>query len=255
MKPNIIIRLLALAATAGSCFAHNTGVPHGDGGDPQDMSSAMTLFEVLLAQKPDATSSRPALQNAIAGSLLKTATSSQAAAAPSAPAWFSRKRPGTAIAEPPMPFTHTPNRPLRSTQLLASAPLNPLSFGVSPLSFGFLASFQPPAGNGSLMAASFQPFKPYVRYYSDTTTFYMQSDNGMSAYNTWMPNRMVGITAWQQQVPIATSYFAGTTDTEGNAASLSYKQPNYWRLPLVPTVSASPQQITATTFTLSLIHI
>jgi arylsulfatase A-like enzyme len=106
-----------------------------------------------------------------------------------------------------------------------------------------MASISPlasaPAGNGSLMAASFAPFKPKVRYYWDATTFYEESDNMPDN----MPNRMYGITSWQQQVPIPAAYFASVTNPEGTTASLGYGQPNYWRLPLAPTVAATPTLI------------
>ena len=60
-----------------------------------------------------------------------------------------------------------------------------------------------PAGNGALMAASFGAFKPRVRFYWDATTFYEESDNVPD--NTRMPNLMVGITSWQQQIPLPAS--------------------------------------------------
>jgi arylsulfatase A-like enzyme len=55
-----------------------------------------------------------------------------------------------------------------------------------------------------------------------------------------MPNKMFGITTWQQQVPIPAAYFAHSTSNENNAGSLGYQQPNVWRIPLVPVPSASP---------------
>ncbi len=113
-------------------------------------------------------------------------------------------------------------------------------------SLASISSFTAPAGNGALMAASFAPFKPRVRYYWDTTTFYEESDNMPD--NTMMPNLMVGITSWQQQVPLPASYFASTTNPENSTSSLGYGQPNYWRLPLVPTPSASPIAISAGNF-------
>lgn len=94
----------------------------------------------------------------------------------------------------------------------------------------------PPAGNGLLMAASFAPFKPKVRYNWDSTTFFLESDNTPEG----MPNKMFGITTWQQQVPIPAAYFAHSTSNESNAGSLGYQQPNVWRIPLVPVPSASP---------------
>ena len=99
------------------------------------------------------------------------------------------------------------------------------------------AFFTPAAGtpcdNAALMAASFGAFKPKVRFYWDATQFYAESDNFPD--RTQMPNLMVGITSWQQQIPVPASYFASTVNPENNAGSLGYRQPNYWRLPLVPT--------------------
>ena len=92
-----------------------------------------------------------------------------------------------------------------------------------------------PAGNGTLMAASFGPFKPKVRFYWDSTYFYEESD-GMPD-RALAPNLMVGITSWQQHFPLFTSYFASTTNPENSAASLGFGQPNVWKLQLVmPTI-------------------
>ncbi|MDB6004862.1 MAG: phospholipid-binding protein, partial [Prosthecobacter sp.] len=102
-----------------------------------------------------------------------------------------------------------------------------------------LAAPPPPSGNGALMAASFAPFKPKLRFYWDGTTFYEESDNTPDG----MPNRMAGITSWQQQIPLPVAYFAGTPNPENSSASLGFGQPNYWRLPLVPTVAATPTLI------------
>ena len=107
-----------------------------------------------------------------------------------------------------------------------------------------ISPFTAPAGNGALMAASFAPFKPLVRYYWDGSTFYTESDNMPDN----MTNKMVGITSWQQQIPLPTSYFASTTNPEKDTASLGYGQPNYWRLPLVATPAASPIPISAGNF-------
>ena len=93
------------------------------------------------------------------------------------------------------------------------------------------------ADNSALMAASFAPFKPKVRYYSDSTYFYEESDGIPS--RTLMPNLMVGITSWQQQVPLPTSYFSNTINP-ADSGSAGYLQPNYWRIPLVPVPAASP---------------
>ena len=97
--------------------------------------------------------------------------------------------------------------------------------------------YTPPAGNGTLMAASFAPLKPNLRTYWDSTYFYVECDNMPD--RIMMPNLMVGITAWQQQIPLPTSYFFGTTNPENNAGSMGYGKPNVWRLPLVPVPAAS----------------
>ena len=104
------------------------------------------------------------------------------------------------------------------------------------------ATFVAPAGNGTLMASSFAPFKPKVRYFWDGTYFYEESDGIPD--RTRMPNLMVGITSWQQQVPLPTSYFSSTTNGTTNTGSLGYLQPNYWRIPLVPVAAASPISLT-----------
>ena len=103
-----------------------------------------------------------------------------------------------------------------------------------------------PAGYGAAMAASFGAFKPRVRSYFDATTFYVESDNVPD--NSRMPTPMVGITSWQQQIPLPASYFASTTNPERDQGSLGYGKPNVWRLPLVPTPSASPIPISAGNF-------
>lgn len=93
-------------------------------------------------------------------------------------------------------------------------------------------------GNGELMSASFLPFKPKLRFYNDASYFYIESDGIPD--RTRQPNLMVGITTWQQQVPMPVSYFIGTTNGTNNAGSLGFGQPNVWKLPLVPVPAASP---------------
>ncbi|MDY3552223.1 YHYH protein [Gemmata sp. JC717] len=66
--------------------------------------------------------------------------------------------------------------------------------------------------------AHFEPFKDKLQYRSDDTWFYVGS-NGMPDHPM-----MVGITAWQQQVPIPQAY------TGRNA----------WQIPLVPKLSDRP---------------
>ncbi len=70
------------------------------------------------------------------------------------------------------------------------------------------------------IAASFEPFAKLkqVKYRQDADFFYVESNS--------MPNHkmMVGITAWQQQVPIPQPYFGD----------------NAWRIPLNPVVATKP---------------
>ena len=152
---------------------------------------------------------------------------------PVAPAWF--ETPSSHVATKPAPARPWSTVPQRQPViLLASSALNPTGLG-----FGEgIASFISPAGNGTLMTASFSPFKPRVRLYNDGTYFYVEGDNVPDP--AIMPAPMVGITAWQQQIPLPVSYFFGTTNPENNVGSLGYGQPNVWRLPLVPTPASSP---------------
>lgn len=68
------------------------------------------------------------------------------------------------------------------------------------------------------VAASFQAFAPKVKTRWDERFFYVESD-GLPTHNL-----MVGITAWQQQVPLPQPY-------TGN---------NAWRIPLQPRLAAQP---------------
>ena len=74
----------------------------------------------------------------------------------------------------------------------------------------------PPAA--AAMEAAFAPFAPTVRTRSDGQYFYVES-HGMPDHPM-----MIGITAWQQQVPIAHDYVGA----------------NAWRIPLVPKPAANP---------------
>ncbi len=111
----------------------------------------------------------------------------------------------------------------------------------APAWFGNASGPAAALGEGSpraaLMAASFAPFKPKVRFYWDDTFFYEESDGFPD--RTLMPNLMVGITAWNQQVPMTASYFASTPN-----GSI----PNYWRIPLVPVPASVPYEINSTQF-------
>lgn len=152
---------------------------------------------------------------------------------PGAPAWF--ETPSSRVAaKPASALPWSPTRGRQPGFLLASSALNPTDLGFG----GVIASFLAPAGNGTLMSASFAPFRPRVRSYNDGTYFYIEGDNVPDP--ALMPSPMVGITSWQQQIPLPVSYFFGTTNPENNVGSLGYGQPNVWRLPLVPTPAASP---------------
>lgn len=83
------------------------------------------------------------------------------------------------------------------------------------------------------IAESFAPFKPKVRYTWDENYFYEESDGFPD--RTRMPNLMVGITAWNQQIPIPAAYFAGNSSS-------------YWKIPLAPVPASTPYAITRETF-------
>ena len=70
-------------------------------------------------------------------------------------------------------------------------------------------------------AAAFQAFSPRVKLRWDTNFLYIEN-NGLPAHGM-----MVGITNWQQQVPMPQAY-TGT---------------NAWRLPLTPVPATQPQSI------------
>ena len=103
-----------------------------------------------------------------------------------------------------------------------------------------------PTGNAALMAASFGPFKPKVRFYWDSTGFYEESD-GLPD-RALLPNLMVGITSWQQQIPLPTSYFAATINPERDTGSIGFGKPNVWKLPLVPVPSVAPISLSGGNF-------
>ena len=75
--------------------------------------------------------------------------------------------------------------------------------------------------NQPLAAVPFRAFAPHVKVRWDDTFFYVESD-GMPVHPM-----MVGITAWQQQVPLPQSYFGD----------------NAWRFPLNPLPARQPQSI------------
>ena len=100
----------------------------------------------------------------------------------------------------------------------------------------------PGTGNVALMFSSFEPFKPSVRVYNDASYFYVEGDSMPDS--VLMPTPMVGITSWQQQLPIPVGYFSNVTNPEADTASLGYGQPNVWKIPLVPAPAATPISLT-----------
>ena len=74
----------------------------------------------------------------------------------------------------------------------------------------------------SFLDSAFAPYKPALSTASDATYFYVNSA-GIPAHNM-----MVGITAWQQQVPIPQPY-TGT---------------NHWSIPLQPVYASTPLSTT-----------
>ncbi len=79
----------------------------------------------------------------------------------------------------------------------------------------------PTSAQPALLSSAFQPFAPKVKTRADGQFFYVESD-GMPAHNM-----MVGITAWQQQLPLPQPY-------TGN---------NAWRIPLNPVPAQTPAPI------------
>ncbi len=77
------------------------------------------------------------------------------------------------------------------------------------------------SNRASQIAAAFTPFAPRVKTHADEKYFWVESD-GLPAHNM-----MVGITAWQQQVPLPQPYFGD----------------NAWQFPLAPVPAAQPQTI------------
>ncbi|MEY3607273.1 MAG: hypothetical protein RLZZ447_61 [Verrucomicrobiota bacterium] len=94
----------------------------------------------------------------------------------------------------------------------AAAPASP---ALAPVTAGAA-----PPGYGAVMAASFGAFRPKVRTYWDQTTFHIESDSMPDPVR--QPNLMVGITSWQQQVPVPVSYFASLNSPERDQASIAF---------------------------------
>jgi arylsulfatase A-like enzyme len=124
---------------------------------------------------------------------------------------------------------------IRTTRIAALGAFDIAAF------FAYSATI-PGTGNVALMFSAFEPFKPGVRVYNDANYFYVESDSMPDA--ALMPTPMVGITAWQQQLPIPVGYFSNVTNPEPDTGSLGYGQPNVWKIPLVPVPAASPISLT-----------
>ena len=237
MKINaLLLSAIAAFASPTAIFAHDNGAAHGDPRfAPQNFSTQppSEMLEILRAGKGVPSADSDAIK-ALTARYLSRRSNRPSDAGGSEPSTFTGRQANSAtgadIAAPQWQFVTTP-------------------FSLSDVSASdafTLTSYTAPAGNGTLMAASFGAFKPRVRFFWDGTTFYEESDNMPD--NTTMPNLMVGITSWQQQIPVPASYFANTTNPENSTSSLGYGQPNYWRLPLVPVPSASPIPISAGNF-------
>ena len=238
MKTNAALLPLILTLAAPICaLAHDSGAAHGDPRFSARNFSAqppMEMLEILRDGKGIPAADSDAIK-ALTARYLSRRSNRPADAGSSAPSAFTRRQAesatAAATAAPQWQFVTTPFNPLDA---FIDVPFT-------------LTSYTAPAGNGALMAASFAPFKPHVRYDWDGAFLYLQGDGVPD--RTLMPNPMVGITSWQQHIPLPISYFAGTTNPESSSLSLGYKKPNVWTLPLIPTPSASPIAITASSFT------
>ena len=79
----------------------------------------------------------------------------------------------------------------------------------------------PPADQAPLQSAPFRSFQPQVKLRWNQSFLYVEN-NGLPTHPM-----MVGITAWQQQVPMPQSYFGE----------------NAWRIPLKPIAAQKPQTL------------
>ncbi len=120
--------------------------------------------------------------------------------------------------KPPMGIVLRNHDEARRVILLASANPNQPLLAAAGTTSGGAGSASGPAAR---IAASFTPFAPKVKTRSDANFLYVESD-GLPLHNM-----MVGITAWQQQVPLPQPY---TGD-------------NAWRIPLNPVPSKNPASI------------
>ncbi len=227
-KSTPLFPLILTLAGSLCALAHDTGALHGDASANVQSSAAQPPQEILKVLR-DGTGIPSADNDAIkaltARYLSRRSNRPSDAGGNAATLRVGRDVRSARVVNPAAPQWE-----------LVTTPFNPLNAFTRDVFTP--VTYVPPAGNGALMAASFGAFRPKVRFYWDATTFYEESDNVPD--NTMMPNLMVGITSWQQQVPLPAAYFASVTNPENSTGSLGFGQPNYWRLPLTPTVATSP---------------
>ena len=225
MKYTPFLFPLILILAGPMCALAHDAAAHGDaqfGAHDFSAQPPREIMEVLLDGEGIPAAESDAIRT-LAARYLSRRSNRPAASGSSTPSTFAHRE------------TQSATRAAAGWQFVTT-PFNALdAFADGPFT---LTSYTPPAGNGALMAASFGAFKPRVRFFWDSTIFYEESDNMPD--NAQMPNLMVGITSWQQQVPLPAAYFASVTNPENSAGSLGSGQPNYWRLPLTPTVATSP---------------
>lgn len=90
--------------------------------------------------------------------------------------------------------------------------------GLSQISSSSSSVITPPKTSISYLDSAFYPYKKTVSTSNDGTYYYVNS-NGIPEHNM-----MVGITSWQQQVPIQQNYIGS----------------NHWSIPLKPVYESSP---------------
>jgi hypothetical protein len=119
------------------------------------------------------------------------------------------------------PLTTAERAIIEDEKTALAAREQPLLLALADAAGGGRAAVAPTAVTVSLIASTFAPFAPKVRTRAEDRWFYVESD-GLPAHNM-----MVGITAWQQQVPLPQPYVGA----------------NAWRIPLHPVVSKNPVSI------------
>jgi phosphatidylethanolamine-binding protein (PEBP) family uncharacterized protein len=122
-----------------------------------------------------------------------------------------------ALVSIPMADLSQDDRAQAESKLVAVRAMNEYSFAPPTP-----AVTKAPTDVGPWQASSFVPFAPFVRTRSDAQWLYVESDGMPHAPVDF--TMMVGIRAWQQQVPIPQSY------TGANA----------WQIPLQPTLAENP---------------